>query len=78
MIKALFLKDNKISPWRSAITERVIPQPGQYIPKYLYVRHCGKVKLFATNTAAKYRTVTVITGKRMTNILSVILYFFIF
>lgn len=77
MIKALFLKDNKISPWRSAITERVIPQPGQYISKYLYVKHWGKVIFFATNTAVKYRAITATTGRRITNILFEILYFFI-
>ena len=77
MIKALFLKDNKISPWRSAITERVIPHPGQYISKYLYVKHCGKVIFFATNTAVKYRAITATTGRRITNIFFEILYFFI-
>ena len=78
MIKALFLKDNKISPWRSAITERVIPQPGQYISKYLYVKHWGKVIFFATNTATKYKSIAEIIGNRTTNILSGTLYFFIF
>lgn len=50
-IKAFCRSDNKTSPCKSAITARVIPQPGQYIPNNSYKRHGGKVKLRAAKTA---------------------------
>ncbi len=51
-----------MSPCKSAVTDRVIPQPGQYIPKMLYVKHVGSVKCSTIKTAAKYKTAAIKKG----------------
>ena len=78
IIKAFCLNESKKSKCNKAITDLVLPHPGQLMWKSVYVIHGGKEILFATYTANIHNKKTATKGTKNTSTFFTILLFITF